>query len=285
MINAKTELCALIGDPVGHSLSPAIHNAAFQRCGLNLVYLAFCVKNVEQAIGGVRGLGIRGLSVTIPHKVAVMPFLDGLDSSAEHIGAVNTIVVDEKKQLIGYNTDGVGALKALEASGTKLQGARVLLIGSGGAARAIAFTLALQGNIASLTIAGVEMDQLERLATDVASRSNISIQGIRGDEAHYQAELAQTDILINASPLGMSPRVDATPVPSQLLHTGLTVFDIVYNPLKTRLLQEAEALGCKVVPGVEMFVQQAVAQFELWTRTSAPVELMRQVVLSSLQGV
>ena len=284
MIDAKTKLCALIGDPVEHSLSPAIHNAAFAETGLNYVYIAFAVKHVEQAIAGMRGFGLRGLSVTIPHKMAVMAHLDALDPIAEAIGSVNTVVAEPDGRLVGYNTDGQGALQALKAAGAPLDGSQVLLIGSGGAARATAFTLLAQSSIGALTIAGIETAQMERLAEDLRAQSTVDVRTVAADDKTLREVLPQALIVINASPVGMSPNVEATPVEAELLNPEATVFDIVYNPLETRLLKEARAKGCRIVSGVEMFIQQAVAQFELWTAKKAPQECMRRVVMQALTG-
>ncbi len=284
MIDARTRVCAVIGDPVEHSLSPALHNAAFAEKGLNLVYLAFRVRNVKDAIAGVRGLGLQGLSVTIPHKTSVIPYLDALDPIAENIGAVNTVVVESDGRLVGHNTDGVGALRALQAAAVTLEGAKVLLIGSGGAARGIAFTLAQEASLGRLAIAGIEEAQLNKLAVDLRAKGKISVETLPANRETYERSIPNAQILINASPIGMSPKSDATPVPPDLLLPTVTVFDIVYNPLKTRLLREAEAKGCRVVAGLEMFVWQAAAQFELWTKQQVPVDVMRQVVLDALGG-
>ena len=284
MIDAKTQVCAVIGDPVAHSLSPAIHNAAFQERGLDFVYVGYRVdpKDVDKAIAGVRGFGMRGLSVTIPHKVAVMELLDEIDPVARGIGALNTVVREEDGRLLGYNTDASGALAALRAAGTPLEGSRVVLVGSGGAARAIAFALVSEAKIAGLTITDIDKKLLEGLAADLSALGKAPIDTALSEDATYARLVPDAQVLINASPLGMSPKTDATPVDAAHLHAGLTVFDVVYNPLRTRLLQEAHSAGCRTVPGAEMFIQQAVAQFELWTGVDAPVEVMRRVVLDAL---
>ncbi len=175
-LDAQTKLCGVIGNPVHHSLSPAIHNAAFRKMGLNYVYLAFPVEAIGDAIKGLRALGnSRGFSVTIPHKVAALPFLDEVDQTARHIGAINTIVVENGK-LIGYNTDASGALRALREGGAGLSGQRVLILGSGGAARAIAFALAGEAKIAGLTVLGVDEDERRRDEIEVALRGEVELQ-------------------------------------------------------------------------------------------------------------
>jgi len=279
-INAQTQLCGVIGNPVEHSLSPAIHNAAFQKLGLNYVYLAFRVENLDRAIQGVRALGnVRGFSVTIPHKVAVIHFLDQVETTAKHIGSVNTIVVENGK-LLGYNTDASGALRALTDAGVALEGQRVLMVGSGGAARAIAFALADKTGIERLTILGIEEAERRHLIEDLRAKTAVCVEGAHLNDATLGDAIKDARLLLHCTPLGMSPNVDHTCVPAALLHSSLTVMDIVYNPLETRLLREAKAAGCRTIRGLDMFLNQAVAQFELWTRQPAPVDVMRTVLES-----
>lgn len=279
-INAKTQLCGLIGNPVEHSLSPSIHNAAFQKLQLNFVYLAFRVEDLSGAIRGIRALGnVRGLSVTIPHKVAVIPYLDEVETTAKYIGSVNTIVVENGK-LIGYNTDASGALRALTEAGIKLQGQRVLMLGSGGAARAIAFALTNGTLIDRLTILGIDETERRALAEDLRTKTPLSVEEAPLNEAMLGDAIRDSQILLHCTPVGMSPHVEQTCVPARLLHPSLTVMDIVYNPVETRLLREARAAGCRIICGIEMFLNQAVAQFELWTKQVAPADVMRAVLES-----
>jgi shikimate dehydrogenase len=279
-INAHTKLCGLLGNPVEHSLSPAIHNAAFQALGLNYVYLAFRVEDLEGAIRGLRALGnLRGFSVTIPHKVAVLPLLDEVEPTARHIGSVNTILV-EGGRLIGSNTDASGALRALRDAGSPLRGQRVVVLGSGGAARAIAFALALDGGIGGLTILGIEEPERRALAADLRSRAGVTVEEGPITEETLTRALEEHGVLLHCTPVGMYPKVEESCVPARLLRPHLTVMDIVYNPLETRLLREAKAAGCKTIRGVEMFLNQAVGQFELWTGKPAPVAVMRTVLES-----
>jgi len=282
-IDTLTRFCGVIGNPVEHSLSPAIHNAAFRKLGLNFVYLAFRVEAIGDAIKGLRALGsFRGASVTIPHKVSAIPFLDEVEPTARHIGAINTIVAENGK-LTGYNTDATGALRALREGAGSLKGKRVVMLGSGGAARAIAFALAAESGVTGLTLLGVADKEQAALATDLRTKTALSVQDAMLDEASLTRELAGAQVLIHCTFIGMSLKVEATCVPPQLLHPGLAVMDIVYNPRETRLLKDARLAGCVTIPGLEMFLHQAVAQFELWTNQPAPADVMRAVLESRFQ--
>ena len=279
-INAHTQFCGIIGNPVEHSLSPAIHNAAFQKLGLNFVYLAWRVEAIGDAIKGLRALGnFRGASVTIPHKVAAVPFLDELESTARHIGAINTIVSDDGR-LTGYNTDATGALRALREGGAGLKGQRVVMLGSGGAARAIAFALAAEGAIERLELLGIDDHERTTLANDLRSKTAMTVYDMHLDEDSLKKVLSQAQVLVHCTPIGMSPNTQDSCVSSSLLHAGLTVMDIVYNPRETRLLKDARAAGCRTIPGLEMFLHQAVKQFELWTNRPPPIDVMRAVLES-----
>ncbi len=277
-INAQTQFCGVIGNPVEHSLSPAIHNAAFQKLGLNFVYLAFRVEAIGDAIKGLRALGnFRGASVTIPYKVAAVPFLDSVEPTARHIGAINTIVA-AGGNLTGHNTDAIGALRALHEGGVELKGRQVVMLGSGGAARAIAFALGGETGIERLTLLGIDDQERAALARDLQSKTGMAVQESRLDEGALRKILPDTHVLIHCTPMGMSPKVDETAVSPALLHAGLTVMDIVYNPRDTQLLKHAKARGCRTIPGLEMFLHQAAAQFELWTNQAAPADVMRAVL-------
>jgi shikimate dehydrogenase len=272
-------LCGVIGNPVEHSLSPAIHNAAFEKLGLNFVYLAFRVEDLPAAIRGIRALGnVRGFSVTIPHKVGIIPLLDEVETTARHIGSVNTIVV-ENATLRGYNTDASGALRALRDAGVTVKGQRVLMLGSGGAARAIAFALAGE-SLEHLTILGIDDTERRVLASDLKTKTSLRIEEARLTEPSLGTALKDSAILLQCTPIGMSPKTDQTCVPPDLLHPALAVMDIVYNPLETRLIRDAKSVGCRTIRGVEMFLNQAVAQFELWTGVPAPADVMRTVLES-----
>jgi shikimate dehydrogenase len=280
-ITARTQLCGLIGNPVEHSLSPAIHNAAFQKLGLNFVYLAFRVEDLAGAIHGIRALGnVRGFSVTIPHKVAILPYLDKIEHTARHIGAVNTIVVEGGK-LFGYNTDASGAVRALTNAAVVLKGSRVLILGSGGAARAIAFALA-GTDIEHLAILGIDAAERQTLAQDLRAKSALQVEEVPLNEDSLRQAIRDSQILVHCTPLGMHPKVNETCVEPAWLHPSLIVMDIVYNPLETRLLREAKTAGCRTIHGLEMFLHQAATQFELWTNQAAPTDVMRTVLEAHL---
>lgn len=283
MLDAYTQVLAVLGKPVRHSLSPAIHNAALQATGLNYVYVACEVDDIQAAVMGMRGLGIRGFSITIPHKVAAMTLADEVDPVATSIGSINTLVNNDGI-LRGYNTDGYGALRGIETAGVNLEGAEVTILGSGGASRAIACTLAAKADISKLNILGVIEDEVKTLTRHVAQLASARVEGDVLTSESLKKALAGTLLLINCTPIGMHPKIDESLVPADLLGSPLVVFDIVYNPMETRLLREARERKCRVISGVEMFIHQAVAQFELFTGQNAPEAVMRKVVLESLRG-
>jgi shikimate dehydrogenase len=279
-INTATQFCGVIGNPIEHSLSPAIHNAAFQKLALNFVYLAWKVDRIGDAVRGLRALGnFRGASVTIPHKVAVLPFLDEVDTTARHIGAVNTIVAEEG-QLLGMNTDATGALRALREGNAPLKGASVVIVGSGGAARAIAFALAAEAEVRRLHLLGIEVDERRNLATDLRDKTGVSVEEEDLDDGGLKNVLPEARVLIHCTPVGMAPKIGRSCIPPKFLHRELIVMDVVYNPRETQLLIEARTAGCRTISGLEMFLYQAVAQFERWTGQSAPIQVMRAVLES-----
>ncbi len=282
MITGKTVLCGLIGDPIAHSLSPLMYNAAFQKLGLDYVYVAFCVRAEElpAAVAGMRALHMRGWNVTMPHKVAVMPLLDGLDTRAQQFGAVNT-VVNDGGILKGYNTDADGFLRALQEGGVAPGGKRVVLLGAGGAARAIARVLVESD--ARLVIINRSLEHAEKLAGEISRISRQEIKALQLSEMNLEKMLADADILVNTTSVGMVPGVDETPVPARLLRSSLVVNDIIPNPAQTRLLREAEAIGAHTISGVEMLLWQGVLAFEKWTGQPAPVAVMRRALLRALR--
>lgn len=277
------QVFGVFGDPIGHSLSPAMHNAAFSALGMDCIYHAFRVRpeNLEKAILGAEAMGFGGLNLTVPLKEEAMK-LDFIkpDPLAKRIGAVNTVVFGETGKIQGYNTDGLGARQALLDTSVEIMGSRMVIAGAGGAARAVAFQLAADG--ADITVINRTEERAVELAKEISAAA---LPGkIRGTGLSRLKELLRdADVLINTTTLGMYPNTDATIATAEDLHSGLTVFDIVYNPLETRLLREAKAAGAKTISGVLMLVYQGAEAFRLWTGVEPPVELMKKTVLEALQ--
>jgi len=260
-----------------------MHNLAFQRLNLNSVYLAFKVKaqNLREAIAGLRSLNVLGFNVTVPHKVSIMKYLDEVDMQAIEIGAVNT-VVNQDEMLIGYNTDGIGALAALKEEGVALKGLKVMLLGAGGAAKAIAFSILPLIN--HLVILNRTEQKAKDLALSLKERLGSEVEWRKMEEATLHEELVDTDLLINATSIGMYPKIDETPVNKIYLHQEMMVFDVVYNPLMTRLLKEAKESGANIVGGVKMLVYQGASAFKLWTGKKPPIYEMCAAVENYLRG-
>ena len=282
MISGRTKLIALIGDPVERSLSPAMHNAAFSELGLDYVYVALRVVrgSLPEAIEGVRALNVKGLNVTSPHKVEVMGLLDELDESASRVGAVNT-VKNEDGKLIGFNTDGWGAIEALREKVGSLRGRKVVLLGAGGAARAIAFSLVDAG--AELTLANRTASRAKELAASIERKLGCRVDQVELEQEVLRRVLQRADILINATSVGMYPDVNQTLVKAELMHPRLVVNDIVYEPLDTRLLREARKAGAQTLDGLGMLVRQGAASFEIWTGRKAPIDIMEATVRKELE--
>jgi shikimate dehydrogenase len=268
MINGHTKIFGILGRPVTHSLSPAMHNAAFRHLGINAVYVAFPVTDLPQAVAGLRGLAIGGVSVTIPFKEEVIPLIDALDLPAAKIGAVNT-VVNREGHLKGYNTDWLGAMAALKEE-VSLRDRHVLILGAGGASRAIAFGTIAEGGRVTLT--DVDQPRASALVKDLGGKA-IPLNAV-GD--------CPATILVNATPVGMTPDIDRIAINPELLSRFQVVMDIVYPPLKTRLLREAENRGAATIDGLQMLIRQATVQFELWTGRQAPAEIMAQAAYDAL---
>jgi shikimate dehydrogenase len=282
-ITTKTQLCAVIGNPVGHSLSPAIHNAGYDALDLDFVYIACQVEDVPAALNGMRALSnFRGMSVTIPHKIAAMNCVDEVAEVDRAIGSINTIIHDSDK-LIGMGTDGPGALKALNDAGVSVSGSRVLMLGAGGASRAIGFTMATHPGLRELTLLDINESMLRGLAADLrAGTPAVIVDEVMTADTLADA-MSRADIVIHCTPVGMYPKIDASIVPAELFRADQVIFDIVYTPLETKLLADARSRGCRIIPGVEMFLNQAVLQFEYFTGASAPVDAMRKVLMENLQ--
>ncbi|MEX2558872.1 MAG: shikimate dehydrogenase [Pirellulales bacterium] len=273
-INADTEVYGVIGDPIGHSLSPLIHNAAFHHLGMNKVYLPFRMprEDLHSFLDDAGELGIKGLSVTIPHKEAVLKLLTRVDGAVRGVGAANTLLF-EGDEIAGFNTDYRGAMDSLAAALSEsanqrldLAGKVALVLGAGGAAKAIAFGLLRRG--AEVVVASRTRERADRLAEALGAKA--VDWGLRHN--------FWIDVLVNCTPVGMHPHVDETPYDKQYMKPSLLVFDTVYNPESTLLVKDARARGANVITGVEMFIRQAALQFKLFTGQDAPADLMRDVL-------
>lgn len=278
MINASTKLCCLIGHPIAHSVSPQMHNAAFKALKLNYIYLAFDVKegDLGMAVEGLKAIGAAGFNVTIPHKVRVIEFLDDLDESAKMVGAVNTVTIRDG-QARGYNTDIHGVEEALRRRRLRIV-EPALIIGAGGAARAVAAAL-LKLGYEKIVIVNRTVEKARELAEWVRSRGReAEFYGLEGTGKVS----VECGLIVNATSLGMHPRIDEAPLRRWEIPENSIVMDMVYNPLKTRLLREAEAAGAEVISGLEVLVYQGAKAFELWTGHKAPAEKMKEAALKAL---
>lgn len=276
-------LLGVMGDPIAHSKSPAMHNAALKAAGVHGMYMPLHVHpdQLEAAVRGITALGYRGVNVTIPHKEQVMQYLDVIDESARLIGAVNTIV-NENGTLTGYNTDGIGYVRSLkEKAVPQIEGKRIAVLGAGGAARGVVYALALE-KPGQISILNRTADRAVSLAADLQSYDIGNISG--GGMQDAQAVLAAADIVINTTAAGMHPHMDEVPVDPAWIREGAAVSDLIYNPLETRLLRESRLRGCTVHGGLGMFVYQGAVAFEHWLGISAPVDTMRRAVLESFEN-
>jgi 3-dehydroquinate dehydratase/shikimate dehydrogenase len=268
-LTRRTRIYGVIGDPVAHSLSPQLHNAGFQARRINAVYLPFLVRNLRDFLAAVDPLRIAGFSVTLPHKESIVRHLDGCDPLAADIGAVNTVVVRGGGKLYGYNTDYVGVLRALERR-MPLRGSRVLIFGAGGVAKAVAFALARAG--ASVCVCARKPEKAKALAQR-AGGTAIQRKSLRHEFF---------DAIVNTTPVGMHPHTNVSPLDARELNCRL-LFDTIYRPERTKLMQLAARRGIETVSGVEMFLAQGIAQWEIWTGERAPVKAMRRAVVRSLK--
>ncbi|MCL6456688.1 MAG: shikimate dehydrogenase [Gorillibacterium sp.] len=278
-IDTRTVLYGVFGDPVAQSKSPLMLNRAFAVTGINAAYAAFHVtpSMLKDAIAGVRALGLRGVNITIPHKVEVMAHLDAVDESARMIGAVNTIVNDGGR-LTGYNTDGVGYVRSLkEETGFNPAGKRILVLGAGGAARGIVYSL-VKEKAKEIIVANRTPSRAEELAASIEGATILRGMGMN----ELVDILASMDLIINTTQVGMHPFPGQTPFDVSLISPHMLISDIIYNPRETLLLKEAQLRGAAVHGGLGMFVHQGAYAYELWTGQSAPVVAMRQIVEQAL---
>lgn len=274
------KLFGVIGDPIGHSMSPAMHNNLFDVYGIDAVYLPFHVskQNLEAAVKGLKALGVSGFNVTIPHKTTIMDFLDQIDPLAKAIGAVNT-VQNENGCLTGYNTDGPGFVKGLESMGADLGSRSALIIGAGGASRAIYFSMA-QAGIKQIDLYNRTADRAEELVRTCPFKVRSKVL----DRETAEKSLHEYQLIVQTTSIGMFPNLEGFPLSLEQLSRGTIVSDIIYNPLKTKFLEEASKKGAEIQNGVGMFVFQGALAFEKWTGIFPDTETMRRNVLRNLGG-
>ena len=272
-VSGKTKITGIFGYPIEHTLSPVMHNTAFRDMGLDNCYIPFLVKpdDLTSAVQSVKALNMLGVNITVPHKENVMPLLDKIDKEAAFIGAVNTIK-NVDGILTGYNTDGRGFMSSLEENEVSVEGKEVLIVGTGGACRAISYYLSEKAS--KLSLFDIDRPKAERLANDLKEiRDNIHILDRIED-------IGSPYIIINATPLGMKPN-DPLPIDPGLITSDMVVYDLVYK--MTPLLKEADSKGAKTINGSGMLLWQGVFAFELWTGVMPPVDLMRNVLLSNIK--
>ena len=281
ILTGHTKVFCIIGHPVEHSMSPTMWNPALQELGLDYVYVAFDVHpdNLEKAVDAFRFLGIRGANVTIPHKNSILKFLDEIDPIAEKMGAINT-VKNEGGYLKATNTDAPGAKKSLLDAGCSIEGKNILFLGSGGVARSLAYLFSEEAKRIVLT--DIIKERAVTIASEIKKNMDANIEGELASEKKISKLIKQTDLLINATPLGMHPHTDATPLSKELLHKDLFVFDVIYNPMETKLMKDAADIGCKTLSGLDMLVNQGVLAFEWWTGKSPNSKLMKSKIIEFL---
>ncbi len=267
-LSGNTSVYGILGNPVAHSMSPLMHNAAFRLLGIDAIYLPFEVDDLRGAVPGMKALRIKGASVTHPFKTQIIGLIDEIDDTARKIGAVNTLVFG-KEGVRGTNTDWVGAVRCLDTL-LPIEGHKFVVIGAGGAARAVVFGITSKGGKAVVVNRSGEQGRALAEEFNCIFVPLSKIESVRGD------------CLVNTTPVGMYPKEDEMPVPKRVIGTYKAVADVIYNPLKTMLLREAEAAGCMVASGFEMFVYQGTEQFSIWTGRKAPVKEMREVVYEGL---
>lgn len=280
----NTKILGVFGHPISHSLSPVMHNAAIEALNIDYIYVPFHVlpDDLGKAVEGIRALGIAGVNVTIPHKERVIEYLDEVSDYAMEIHSVNT-VINVGGHLKGDTTDGSGFIRSAEAAWGNIGGCNVLVLGAGGAAKAVCFALAKIG--CTVTIANRTQQRACELSEGLRKVFGDKLFRVIGLQREELAEeIIRTDLVVNTTSVGMYPDVDGIPIPADLLHPNLRVYDLVYNPLKTRLLTEAEARGARAMTGLGMLVHQGALSFEMWTGLKAPVDVMETAVTKALQG-
>ncbi|MGO1468465.1 MAG: shikimate dehydrogenase [Tissierella sp.] len=278
-INGKTGLICLLGSPVEHSKSPYMHNLSFKSLGLDYAYMAFDIEKekVKEAVNAMKVLDVRGFNITMPHKEIVMKYLDEIKEDAKLIGSVNT-VLNKKGKLIGHNTDGKGLIKALKKRDVEYKDKKIIIMGAGGAAKAVAIELALKG-AKEIVIVNRSLENAQKISSTI--NKNIKTSKARSlllDENIVKEELEEGSILINATSIGMGETIGKSIInDSHILHDHLFVVDLIYNPVETKFLSLAKEKGCKTMNGLDMLIYQGALAFKIWTGKDMPLEVIKRV--------
>lgn len=281
MITGHTKTLCIIGYPVGHTMSPIMHNATIKELDLNYVYVAFNVNpdNLEKAVQGFRALDIKGINVTIPHKETIIKYLDEIDPISEKMGAINTIKNDDG-YLKATNTDAAGARKSLIDAGFMIEGKNIVFIGSGGAARSIAYILSEDAK--KIVLTDIVEERAVTVAREITKNMEANVEGKLASAKVLAEEIKHADLLINATPIGMHPKEGDSPISKDLLHQELFIFDVIYNPMETQLMKEAAEIGCKTLSGLDMLINQGVIAFKWWTGKIPDSKLMKDKIIDFL---
>jgi shikimate dehydrogenase len=281
-IKGSTRLIGILGNPITHSLSPAMHNALFTQMGLDLAYVPLRVEppDLKTAIQALRSLNFRGANVTIPHKQNVLPLLDEVSELSQMIGAVNTIV-NENGRLLGTTTDPIGFREGFLATGLTFKGKSIAILGNGGSARTIAFTLAVMEEVGQIALVARNAEKSQALAQEILTKTGKNL--VCFTIADYAEEASAFQIVVNTTPLGMFPEIDVSPLPDDALLPSQIIYDIIYTPERTKLLQAAQRRKLNVVGGLGMLVHQGAASFKLWTGMEPDIKLMYRTVRKSLR--
>jgi len=285
-VNGSTKLAGIIGDPVSHSVSPQMHNAAYEKLGLNYCYVPLPTKpkDLEDVLNGIRMLGFAGVNVTVPYKEAVIPHLDEVTKLARLVGAAN-VILNQQGHLVGYNTDGPGFIDSLrEDAGFEVAGKNVVLLGAGGGAKAVAMMLA-HDKIKTLVISDVVYEKAENMCEYINSHFDIAPYACPVNSNELKVCIEKCDLLVNSTPVGMHPNVNESPINDDYaIKPGAIVYDLVYNPLETKLLKWAKAKGAKPISGLGMLIRQGVLAFSLFTEEEAPMQVMKDAALKALKS-
>ena len=278
-ISGHTKTVALIGSPVGHSLSPAMHNASFEKLGLDYVYVAYDIptESVEAAVKGMKALGFAGFNITMPHKATVMPYLEEISDAAKLMGAVNCVVIHDDGTATGHNTDGQGFMRNVKENGVEVEGNKMTIVGAGGAGSAIYTQAALDGmEVAIFNRPGKNFDAAEARIKEIAKicDSKVSVNDLNDREA-LRKSIDESVLFVNSTRVGMAPNEDGCVIDEDMLHEGMAVADVVYNPMETKLLAMAKSKGCTAIGGLGMLLWQAAIGEELWTGAEMPVDYIK----------